>query len=387
MAAEHQVKKTEKAQPVKPSVEPAEPAFEQQPESFIPGNLRDLPPGVGRKQVLKQQKVAGNQYVQRALLGKVIQRAPGQPGGGNTTPIPALADVEARRNFALTILKKAFGGRIKSEAKVVEIKGTEGMWAEYDAAMIRQGKEFREPPEKKGEEGKLRPWQTGDAQKHPDLQKKGEFKGFNDPSTGQVYIDTSQQPDEQVATIVHEMLHANAAPDFPATLGKRLDEGMTEKLTQTAFTTSGFAAPTGQNESEVSFVSDLGAMIGEGALASAYFGGVGILRDMLNLGVGDTDMFDKFANAARAGNWAWMRSFFEKYYDKLKGGAELDKKLAVINYWLDGWVSDDDIANIEGIYLGATEEEKVQLRSLIQSRISELIDIGQRTRLRVLVAS
>jgi len=294
--------------------------------------------------------------------------------------------VEARRDLALAILKKAFGGRIKSEAKVVEVKGTEAMWAQYDSAMIRQGKEFREPSEKKGEEGKLRPWQTGDAQKHPDLQKKGEFKGFNDPSTGQVYIDTSQPPDEQVATIVHEMLHANAAPDFQATLGKRLDEGMTEKLTQTAFTTSGYAAPTGQNTSEVSFVSDLGAMIGEGALTSAYFGGVGILRDMLNLGA-DTDIFDKFAKAARSNNWGWMKSFFDNYYDKMKGGSELDKKLAVINYWLDGWVSDEDIANIEGIYFGATDEEKGQLRSLIQSRISELIDIGQRTRLRVLVAS
>lgn len=386
MAAEHQVKKTEKASPEKSTIEPAEPVVGQQDTSFIPGDLLDMPPGIGRKQVLRQQKVAGNQYIQRLIGAGILQRAPGPPGSGNTTPIPMLPDVEARRNLALLILKKAFGGRIKSEAKVVDVKGVNAMWAEYDNAMIRQKKEFREPPQKEGEEGELRPWRAGDAKNHPALKEEGAFKGFNDPSSGQVYIDTNQPPDEQVATIVHEMLHANAAPDFQATLGKPLDEGMTEKLTQTAFTVSGYAAPTGQYESEVSFVNDLGAMIGEGALTSAYFGGVGILRDMLNLGA-DKDIFDKFAKAARTRNWDWMNAFFKNYYEKLKAGSELEKKLAVINYWLDGWVSDEDISNIESIYAGSSDEEKVQLRSLIQSRVSELIDIGQRTRLRVLVAS
>lgn len=386
MAAEHQSKKTEKVQPAKPVVEPAGPEFESQPESFIAGSLREMPPGVGRKQILRQQKVAGNRYVQRVLLGSVIQRNPGPGEGGNTSPIPVLADMEARRSLALAILKKGFGGRIKSEAKVVEIKGTEGMWTEYDSAMIRQGKEFREPAEKKGEEGKLRPWQSGDAQQHPDLKKKGEFKGFNDPSTGQVYIDTSQPPDEQVATIVHEMLHANAAPDFPATLGKRVDEGVTEKLTRAAFTASGYAAPTGQYESEVGFATSLGQMIGEGALTSAYFGGVDILRDMMNVGA-DKKIFEDFAREARANNWDWMESFFNMYYEKMKGGSELQKKIASINYWLSGWVYDEDLANIEAIYRDSSPEDRAQLRAVIEPQIGSLIDIGQRTRLRVLLVS
>ncbi len=87
--------------------------------------------------------------------------------------------------------------------------------------MIRQGKEFRETAEKKARKVSCVPGSPATQQQHPDLERRGSFKGFNDPSTGQVYIDTSQPPDEQVATIVHEMLHANAAPDFPATLGKR----------------------------------------------------------------------------------------------------------------------------------------------------------------------
>lgn len=384
MAAEHQVKKTEKAQPVKPSVEPAQPAFEQQPVSFVPGNLLDLPPSIGRKQILKQQKIAGNRYVQRSLMAKVIQRGPGQPGGGDTTPIPTLPDFEARKNLAVVILKKAYAGRIKTETKVQAVASGSELQTAYDGAMMRQKKKFR-PEGNKDPVDKLPDWGPGDAAKFKDTADADEFKGFNDPSSGSVYVDTSKKPDDQVATIVHEMLHASSSGDFPATLGKRVDEGMTEKLTQMAFTASGYAAPTGQNESEVSFIEDLGAITGIGTLTSAYFGGVDILRKMLNAQA-DKDIFEKFALAARTGNTKDLREFF-KDYEKLKAGSELDKKKGAINIALDGWVSGDDISNIESIYMNATPEEKAELKILIQSRIEELVDIGQRTQLRVLLVS
>jgi hypothetical protein len=385
MAAEHQAKKTEKAQPVKPALEPAGPEVEVQPESFIAGSLREMPPGVGRKQILRQQKVAGNRYVQRALLGSVIQRGPGPGGGGDTTPIPTLPDFEARKNLAVAVLKKAFGGRIKTETKVEGVPSEDALRTKYDAAMMRQKKKFRAPGNTDPAD-QLPDWGPGDAAKFPDTAEAGSFKGFNDPSSGSVLVDMSKKPDDQVATIAHEMLHASAAGDFPATLGKRIDEGMTEKLTQNAFTISGYAPPTGQNESEVSFVQDLAAMVGEGTLTSAYFGGVDILRTMLNAQT-DSDIFEKFANAARAGDKKFMREFFKDYYEKLKGGSELDKKIAAINLALNGWVSGDDISNIEGIYASASAEDKAALRNVIQPRIEELIDIGQRTRLRVLLAS
>ena len=384
MASEQQAKKTEKPQPVKPAVEPAGPEFEAQPESVIPGSLLDLPPGVGRKQVLKQQKVAGNRYVQRSLVGGVIQRNPGPGPGGDTTPIPTLPDLEARRNLALVVLKKAYGGRIKAETKVEGVASEDALRVKYDQAMIGQQKKFREKG-KEGEEDKLVDWQAGDSKRHPDISGEGTFKGFNDPKMG-VVIDTSKKPDDQVATIAHELLHASAASDFAGTLGKQVDEGMTEKLTQNAFTISGYAAPAGQYESEVSFIQDLSAMVGEGTLISAYFGGVDILRKMLNAQT-DTDIFEKFAEAARTKNRKFLREFFKDYYEKLKGGSEIDKKIAAINIALDGWVSGDDISNIEGIYFNASQEEKAALRNVIQPRIDELIDIGQRTRLRVLVAS
>jgi len=385
MASEQQAKKTEKPQPVKPAVEPAGPEFETVRESVIPGSLLDLPPGVGRKQVLKQQKVAGNRYVQRALLGGVIQRGPGPGGGGDTTPIPTLPDPEARKDLALSILKKAYGGRIKTETKVQEVASGAELQTKYDAAMMRQKKKFRAEGNKDPVED-LPDWGPGDAARFKDTADAESFKGFNDPSSGSVFVDTSKKPDDQVATIVHELLHASAAADFQSTLGKRVDEGMTEKLTQNAFTISGYTAPTGQNANEVGFVQDLGAIVGEGTLISAYFGGVDILRKMMNAQT-DTDIFEKFAEAARTSNAKFLREEFFKEYEKLKGGSELDKKIAAINVALDGWVSGDDISNIESIYYNSTQEEKAALRNVIQPRIDELIDIGQRTRLRVLVVS
>ena len=337
-----------------------------------------------QKAVVRMQRKQGNLTVQRALASRLIQRQ-GGPGGGNTTPIPKLPELDARKNLAFNILKKAYSSRIKIEAKVTGKESEDAIRSEYDQAMIRQKKKFRE----KGtgdEEDKLRDWEAGDSAKHPDLQEAGTFKGFNDPSSGQVFIDTSKEPDDQVATIVHEQLHANASPDFPGTLGKQVDEGMTEKLTQNAFTISGYTAPSGQYESEVSFVNDLGSMVGEGVLISAYFGGVGALRSMLNAQT-DENTFDKFALAARTKDWKWMKKFFEEYFEKLRSGSEVDKKIAAINLALDGWVTDEDIDNIRGIYANSTAEEKAQLRSVIQSRIGDLVDIGQRTQLRVIVAS
>jgi hypothetical protein len=355
-----------------------------------PGTLADFPNTsnsnrLRQSALLKMQQKQGNQTVQRSLANQLIQRQGGSAGGGNTTPIPKLPELEARKNLAVHILKKAYASRIKTEAKVVGKESEDAIRTEYDQAMIRQGKKFREKGAE-GEEDKLRDWESGDSAKHPDLQDAGTFKGFNDPSSGQVFLDTSKEPDDQVATIVHEQLHANAAPDFPGTLGKQVDEGMTEKLTQNAFTISGYTAPSGQYESEVSFVNDLGSMVGEGVMVSAYFGGVGALRSMLNAQT-DDNTFDKFAQAARTKDWNWMKKFFEEYFEKLRSGSELDKKIAAINLALDGWVTDEDIDNIRGIVASATAEEKSQLRSVIQARIGDLVDIGQRTQLRVIVAS
>lgn len=347
--------------------------------------LPQAPNGAGmrRRAIARVQRDAGNQHVQRLLSRALVQRQ--SPGGGNVSPIPKLPDLEARKSLALVILKTGFGSRIKTEAKVVGTESESEIRTSYDAAMIRQGKKFRERGAE-GEEDALRDWQSGDSAKHPDLSQSGTFKGFSDPSTGQIFVDTSKEPDDQVATIVHEQLHANSAGDFVGELGKQIDEGMTETLTRRAFTASGYAAPTGQYETEVSFVQDLSAMVGGGTLEAAYFSGVDALRTMLNAQA-DTDIFTEFAAAARGKRWSWMKKFFDEYHDELAKGSELDKKNAAINMALDGWVTDTDIANIAGIYQNASEDDRLHLRATIEGRISELSDHGQRADLRLAMAS
>jgi hypothetical protein len=62
-------------------------------------------------------------------------------------------------------------------------------------------------------------------------------------------------------------------------------------------------------------------------------------------------------------------------------------KIAAVEAFFSGWVSDEDIGAIEEIYRESTGEEKTQIGYIIQANIPELWSIGQRTRLRVLLAS
>ena len=196
-------------------------------------------------------------------------------------------------------------------------------------------------------------------------------------------IDTSEPADEQTATIAHELLHASESGDFLSTFGKQIDEGMTEHLTQKAFVKSGYTAPAGFFTSQIAFVGRLGGMFGENTMMYSYFNGTAILRSMMNSMLDDS-VFDRFALEARNNNTAWMDLFFQRYF-QVQGGAEIDKKIAVINSLLDGWVSDADLTNIENIYHGSSEDEQARLKAVISSRLDSLIDIGQRSRLRILI--
>ena len=370
MPKEHQSKSNEKAQPARPAAESA--GTEIQPEglnlALKPGGLAELPPALRPKYVMRLQQASGNQAVQRAIQTSIIQRQGG--GGGNTAPIPALPDPEARRVLAVDVLKKAYGDKIKEKTKVVGVESESALRAEYDRSMIAQGKKFKETDEN-GEE-KLRDWQPGDAAKHPDMKK--EFAGFNDPSGTQVYVDLSKPPDEQTATIAHELLHASSSGNFVAVLGKGIDEGMTEKLTIDAFARSGYSVTSGMFAEWVTFANRLVAAFGEGAMMNSYFGGTEALKNAINdlLGKGS---FLAFTQAVRNQQW-------DKVNDMITRG-----KLAVLESLLSGWVSDDDIAAVEELYRNALDFERQQMRSAIQAAIPDLWSIGQRTRLRLLLAS
>jgi hypothetical protein len=422
MGNEKQSKTTAKPQPVKPGIENAGLEPGDQAEIAIPGvkhdpmgELTGLPPNLRPGRIARLQRISGNRSVQRDLAAAIqreaqiaqstpegvqsdptevqfaavgVQRGPAQvqlapaevqrngpEGGGNTTPIPKLPDADARHALAVDILKKAYGGMVKADTKVDTTASEDELRARYDQAMIRMGRTFKQS------DGTERPWAAGDSRQHPEMS--GEFTGFYDPSTGQVNVDTSKPPDEQVATIAHELLHASAAGDFQSTFGKAIDEGMTESLTQKAFTKAGYAAPTGFFTGQIAFVGQLASMFGENTMMYAYFSGTSILRSMMETTLNEA-IFDRFAAAARANDTHWMDLFFQRFSQAI-GGSEVDKKIAAVNSLLDGWVSDADISNIENIYHGSSPEEQTQLKAVISGRITSLMDFGQRGRLRILI--
>lgn len=307
----------------------------------------------------------------------VLQRQGAGGTGGASAPIPALPEPDRRRDFALDVLKKAYGGLIKQESKVIGAPNESLLRVLYDQSMIAMGRVFIE------EDGTERPWVPGDSRKHPDMSS--ELSGFYDPSSKQVYIDLGKKPDAQVATLVHEILHANSSPDFGATLGKDLDEGMTEKLTQKAFAKSGYTPPSGFFAGQVGVVEKLGSIVGPNTLKYAYFNGTGGLRSMMDAKL-EEGVFERFALEVRNKNWAWLNKFFDRYARAVQG-TETEKKIAVINSLLDGWVSDTDLDNIENIWSASSAGEKAEIRKAVSPRIGSLIDIGQRTRLRTILAS
>jgi hypothetical protein len=308
--------------------------------------------------------------------GAIVQRQ-GGGAGGSPQPIPVLPDADRRQSLALDILKKAYGGRIKKETKVNGMANESVLRAMYDLAMIGMGRVFVES------DGTKRPWMPGDSLKHPDMST--ELSGFFDPKSGQVFIDLSKKPDAQVATMVHELLHASSSPEFGETLGKDLDEGMTEKLTQDAFTKSGYDPPTGFFEGQIATVGQIGSLVGENTMKNAYFNGTGGLRSMMETRLGE-GVFDRFALEVRQRNWNWLKTFFDRYATAVNG-TEAEKKIAAINSLLDGWVSDTDLDNIENIWNASSSDEKAEIAKAVRPRVGSLIDLGQRTRLRTILAS
>ncbi len=309
-------------------------------------------------------------------IEEVVQRQDGG-AGGSPQPIPVLPDAERRQSLALDILKKAYGGRIKKETKVNGMANESVLRAMYDLSMIGMGRVFVEP------DGTKRPWMPGDSLKHPDMS--AELSGFFDPKSGQVFIDLSKKPDAQVATMVHELLHASSSGEFGETLGKDLDEGMTEKLTQDAFARSGYDPPTGFFPGQIAVVGQVSALVGENTMKNAYFGGTGGLRSMMEARLGE-GVFERFALEVRNRNWEWLSTFFERYATAVRG-TETEKKIAAINSLLDGWVSDTDLDNIENIWSASSADEKADIARAIRPRVGSLIDLGQRTRLRTILAS
>lgn len=334
--------------------------------------LLAIPPTLRPRQVQQMQRTLGNQVVQRAVqqltTTNMIQRQ-GGGGSGNTTPIPKLASPEERNALAISVLKKAYGGRIKAEIKINAVANEGALRAEYDRSMMAQNKEFVER-DAQGNEVLRRPWASGDSQIHPAMRES--FSGFRDSSNGQIYIDQSKPPDEQTATIAHELLHASSGGAIIGAFGKFLDEGVTEKLTIDAFASSGYSVAGGTFAGGVSLARRIATAFGDGALTDAYFGNIGVLKSAIDerLGKGTAA---PFIQAVQNGDE-------KKVDDYLKRGAE-----AAIEDLFSGWVSDDDIAAIKELYNNSVDPERSKLRYYIQQNVTSLMNHGQRAELRNLI--
>ena len=112
-----------------------------------------------------------------------------------------------------------------------------------------------------------RVWSRGDAR----AMWPGTMGGFTDPITGAVYINAETALESHVP---HEILHANASPDFLLAVGVAVNEGVTQLLALEALASSGVEAekaPAYAGERELA--AAIAQLAGRDRLLRAYFNG------------------------------------------------------------------------------------------------------------------
>ena len=216
-----------------------------------------------------------------------------------------------------------------------------------------------------------RTWRTGDAR----LVFPSGLNGFAD--NGTIYVNKQTT---SPTTTCHEMLHLNTASDFRAAVGETINEGTTQMLTIKALQQAGVALPASlPYAGETGLVRKLANVVGEGTLTAAYFGGADGLISAFNTIQGD-GMFALMKAKADAKDWAGAERYLQS--------PTVQQKIAIINDLLDGWVSDNDLDNIERVFNSLSSDgERTTVRDAIQPRIISLTSIGQRTRLRAILGT
>jgi hypothetical protein len=360
----------ESSESKKTAQKPAPQAGLQSSGDLLSDVIRAEAGGLKPAQVLVLQRTTGNQWVQRRLQSELIQRQ--NAPTGNPTPIPALSTFESRTKLAEEILKKAYGDLIKKGASTTEkVASADEMYTKYDEAMVSDNRFNKETNGK---------WKSGDAKKHPQMSKG--LYGFQ--FGGKVYIDTSQPMDQQVVTTVHEMLHNNASGDFASVMGKSVDEGMTEKLTQQAIAASGYAsAGPAVFQGEMGLIGQFEGLVGANTMKYAYFRGTDPLKSAVDA-MFKSGTFEILRNYIKRGDFTGLAAKIER----LRNGdnkAEIEKKIETIRN-LMGWiVTDANISSIESIWNLSSPEEQTQIRNVLLPMVTSLNDFAQRARLRIMM--
>ena len=139
-----------------------------------------------------------------------------------------------------------------------------------------------------------RPWARSDAR----AMWPAGMGGFTDPVTGAIYINGETAVESATP---HELLHANASPDFLQAVGVALNEGFTEQLALDAMAAAGVRAekaPAYPREREIA--ASIVKVTGRELLLRAYFNGGPSLTDFVNaLGLDTLDSIKR--SAARKG--------------------------------------------------------------------------------------
>jgi hypothetical protein len=146
-----------------------------------------------------------------------------------------------------------------------------------------------------------RPWARADAQ----AMWPAGMGGFTDPVTGAIYINGEQAVESATP---HELLHANASPDFLQAFGVALNEGFTENLALEAMAAAGVRAekaPAYPREREIA--AGIVKLTSRELLVRAYFNGGPSLTDFINA-VGQ-DTVDSIKRAAARSDVAGALSF------------------------------------------------------------------------------
>jgi len=313
-------------------------------------------------------RVHGNQQLSRMIATVVRRQQPaggGSAPGGGGAPVGVIPSAEALRARAQEALSNTFGSIKKIVPAKVEVVDDATLRQRFDEMQIR--KKTTNP--KTGRE-----WEMGGS-----LLVFQTLDGFADRDRGAIYVPDRPGGNEgQLSTVIHEMLHTNAAGDWASTVGMAIDEGETEILTMKACT--GQRIPiTPQYASQRSTVDQLVPVVGAGTLERAYFGGVSILSSAVEAVVGEGS-WEKLRTAIREGD----REKFDKLLKPKKTSDWAKDKiqliLGLIGQW---WESDEDIARIEAICATASAEDLRAISDAVTPHLSSVFDAGHRARVRI----
>jgi len=328
------------------------------------------------------ERVHGNQHLGRLIArldsgraSALVQRngpgpapapaaAPGTAAGGGG-PVGVIAAAEAIKARAQEILKNTYGFIKPIIPTPVQVVDEPTLRVKFDEMQVRKGTNNARTGE---------PWKMGDS-----LLVFQRLDGFADRDNNVIYVPDSPggSGEGQLPTVVHEMLHTNAAGDWQSTVGFAIDEGETENLALKACTAH-HVSMTPTYASQRGLVGQLVPIVGEDTLQQAYFSGGAVLISAFNavrgegkwdqlkaaMGEGDREKVDRILKAPRESDWA---------REKIR------IILGIIDSW---WVTDEDVGRIVAICGTASPEDLRAIASTVGPEVSRLINEGQRARIR-----